>query len=118
MTKNAKLILEMINNSREHLTAEQIYAKLEGTPARVSLATVYNSLNALCAAGLIRRLVFEGQSDRYDNLSRHDHMVCRRCGAVSDVFFEDLSARIVEECGQSVDGYDLSIYHICDKCRS
>ena len=118
MTKNARLILGIIEESREHLTADQIYTKLEGTPERVSMATVYNSLNALCAEGLIRRLVFEGQSDRYDRLDRHDHMVCRRCGAVNDVSFEDMTKRLGKACGCEIDGYDLNIYYICDGCRS
>ena len=40
MTKNARYILEIINNSTEHLTAEQIYLRLREKNAKAVLATV------------------------------------------------------------------------------
>ena len=41
MTKNARYILEIINNSTDHLTAEQIYLRLREKNAKAVLATVY-----------------------------------------------------------------------------
>ncbi len=117
MTKNAKIVLEMVNSSHEHLTAEQIYKRLENTENRMSVATVYNSLNSLCDEGLIRRLVLAEQSERYDKLLRHDHLVCKRCGAVRDVFFDDLTAKLNKACGESIEGYDLNMHYICESCR-
>lgn len=117
MTKNSKIILELINASYEHPTAEVLYEMLEGTEQRMSLATVYNSLNWLCKEGLIKRLCLENQSDRYDKILRHDHAVCTECGAVSDVDFADLTKRLQRKSGKDILGYDLCIYHICDNCR-
>ena len=47
MGKYATMILEMINSSNEHLTAEQIYLRLKEHNEKIVLATVYNNLNAL-----------------------------------------------------------------------
>ena len=47
MTKNARYILEIINHSTEHLTAEQIYLRLREKNAKAVLATVYNNLSSL-----------------------------------------------------------------------
>ena len=83
----------------------------------IVMATVYNNLNALCAQGAIRRLRLEGQPDRYDRTIRHDHMVCRRCGELTDVFIGDLTDRLRAETGFEVDFYELKISWICKKCR-
>ncbi len=117
MTRKCKAVFDTVNATHEHLTAEQIYELLESTEYRMSLATVYNSLNRLCEDGMLRRLSFAGQSDRYDRISRHDHAVCTNCGAVEDVMFEDLTAELSKASGKSVTGYDLSLFHLCDRCK-
>ena len=45
MTKNAKLIMDIINASYDHLTAEQIHFQLKSENVKISMATVYNSLS-------------------------------------------------------------------------
>ncbi len=117
MTKKCKIVLDTVNASYEHLTAEQIYERLEGTECRMSLATVYNSVNKLCEEGLLRRLTFAGQSDRFDKTVRHDHAVCTGCGAVEDVDFADLTEALEKQSGKRITGYDLSIFHLCDRCK-
>ena len=82
MSRYAELILELINQSQGHMTAEQIFLELKKTEPRIVQATVYNNLNALCQEGLIRKLSLEGSPDRYDKILRHDHLVCRKCGAL------------------------------------
>ena len=47
MTTNAQRILEIINASTAHPTAEDIYRNLLGKGEKMSLATVYNSLGRL-----------------------------------------------------------------------
>ena len=76
MTAYSSLILDIINSSEEHLTAEQIYLKLKETSSKIVLATVYNNLNTLYENELIQKVVIEGSPDRYDkNIIRHDHLV-------------------------------------------
>ena len=82
MTKNARAILEIIRHSSAHLTAEQIYLLLKEQNRAMAQATVYNNLSYLYSQGLIRKLSVEGYPDRYDNIVRHDHLVCRKCGRV------------------------------------
>ena len=48
MTKYEKKIYDIVNTSREHMTAEQIFDTLKQTYPGVSRATVYNNLNKLC----------------------------------------------------------------------
>ena len=54
MTQYAKMILELINQSGGHLTAEQLFLELKKEAPKVVQATVYNNLNTWCQEGRIR----------------------------------------------------------------
>lgn len=117
MTKNGKMIMEIIYASEEHLTAEQIFLRAKEQAPRIVLATIYNNLNALVAEGIVRRVKLDGSPDRYDRNTRHDHLVCDRCGRLTDVHLEDLSEKLERETGLAIESYDLNIHYLCDKCR-
>ena len=116
MTKNAHYILEIINNSTEHLTAEQIYLRLREKNAKAVLATVYNNLSTLYEQNLIRKVCVEGYPDRYDKTVRHDHLVCKKCGKLSDITLEDLAEKLQKQIGVPMISYDLKINYICTEC--
>ncbi len=110
-------ILEIINASNEHLTAEQLFFKLKQMYPRVVLATVYNNLGNLHKTGKIRKISLEGCPDRFDKTVKHDHLVCRECGAISDVFLSDITEDIEKQTGIIIDSYDLKISYICPECK-
>lgn len=118
MTKYEKQIYEIVNKLAGHLTADQIFAELKRTYPSVSLATVYNNLNKLCEAGLIRRVSVEGSPDRYDRTAKHDHLVCSRCGKLKDICFEDLTSSLREQLGEEFFFYDLKVFYICPECQA
>lgn len=60
MTKFAKTMLELIETSRSHMTAEQVFHALRQVYPKVALATVYNNLNRLWEEGRIRKVSIEG----------------------------------------------------------
>ena len=117
MSRYAELILELINQSQGHMTAEQIFLELKKTEPRVVQATVYNNLNALCQEGLIRKLSLENSPDCYDRIRRHDHLVCRKCGALSDMNFANLTENLEIQLGEKILSYDLKVFYLCPKCR-
>lgn len=117
MTKYEKQIYEIVNGSHDHMTAEQVFESLKKSFPAVSRATVYNNLNKLCEANLIRRVTLEGSADRYDRVKRHDHLVCQKCGKLSDVTLEDLTSPLQKQLGTDFLYYDLKVYYLCDECR-
>lgn len=118
MTTYERAIYELVNASREHLTVQQLFTRLRQTYPRAALATVYNNVNRLCEAGLIRRVSLAGAPDRYDAVRRHDHLVCGRCGKLSDADFADLTAPLREAVGEGFLGYDLKVFYLCPACRA
>lgn len=118
MTKYAKQILQIVSQSHDHMTAEQVFLVLRQTYPKVVLATVYNNLNRLCAEGLIRRISLEGMPERYDRMQKHDHLVCRSCGKLLDIVLDDLTQQLQEQVEVSILSYDLKLMHVCDACRN
>nr|WP_207754126.1 transcriptional repressor [Gemmiger formicilis] len=117
VTEYGKKILEIVENSRSHMTAEQIFEQLRQSCPQVVLATVYNNLNRLWKEGRIRKVSVEGSPDRYDRILRHDHLVCKRCGRLVDVDLGDLTAQLERQVGFSILAYDLKLLYLCEECR-
>ncbi len=70
-----------------HSDTEMIIRAVHGTLPDVSRQAVYDSLNALTSAGLLRRVQPSGMVARYESRvgDNHHHMVCRVCDAIEDV---------------------------------
>lgn len=118
MTAYAKMILDLVNRPDHHYTAEGIFLELKKENPKIVLATVYNNLKSLCDQKLIRKVSVEGQPDRYDRIVRHDHLVCRRCGRLSDIKLSDLTESLRRQTGIIDLTYDLRINYLCPRCRA
>jgi Fur family iron response transcriptional regulator len=72
--------------SPQHLSAEQILGTLRAAGARVSKATVYNTLNLFAERGVIRQLSVDGARSWFDsNTAPHYHFHDLDTGALQDV---------------------------------
>lgn len=118
MTKYEKAIYDIVTTSHEHLTVTQVYDRLKDRWPNVVPATVYNNLNKLWESGFIRKVSIEGVPDRYDSAQKHDHLVCKQCGKVMDISFEDLTAPLRSQLGEDFLFYDLKVYYLCPECRA
>lgn len=105
-------IASILLGAPQHLSAEQIAEALRRDGARVSKATVYNTLNLLAASGLIRQLTLDGSCAWFDsNVEPHYHFHDEQTGALSDVALRDVQfSRLPEPPpGMEVAGIDLVI---------
>jgi Fur family transcriptional regulator, iron response regulator len=79
-------IAALLLSAPQHLSAEQILARLRSAGARVSKATVYNTLNLFAARGLIRQLSVDDSRAWFDsNVDPHYHFHDATTGALIDV---------------------------------
>ena len=83
----------------------------------MALATVYNNLAKLHSEGRVRKVCVEGYPDRYDKMTRHDHLVCRVCGKLADICFKDLTELLQSQTDEELLSYDLQVSYICPACR-
>lgn len=85
-TSQRRALYKALAASTSHPTADQLYYEVSGNIAGVSLATVYNTLEAFCQAELCQKLPGKGGSVRYDAVvHNHLHTRCEKTGAVHDV---------------------------------
>lgn len=117
MTKNSRVILDMIESSTCHPTAEEVYRMAYRSGNRMSISTVYNNLSKLCEEGAIRKLSNANQADRYDKTVRHDHLICCKCGRTTDLYLKDISSILEKEAGIPISSYDLKLIYECDDCK-
>lgn len=119
MTKQKRLILDIINNAYAHYTAEQIFAEAKMIMPSIVRATVYNNLNALLKENRIRKICLSGQVDCYDKiLPEHDHLVCAKCGRISDIVVAGVKEDIERQLKGNLISYSLNINYICDNCKN
>jgi Fe2+ or Zn2+ uptake regulation protein len=105
-------IWRVLVESGEHFTAEMVWERVRGTLPGLELSTVYRSLEALRAAGLVAdsRLpegprVFEARS------ALHPHLVCESCGGISHPEPE-VGRQLLEALNAGSGGFEVHELHV------
>ena len=76
----------LFDGGDRHVTAEQLHDEATGLGIRVSLATVYNTLNQFTAVELLREVVVAPGRSYFDtNITNHHHFVYEDDGALEDI---------------------------------
>ena len=96
-TRQRELIYGILMERRNHPTAEEVYAQAKEQLPGISLATVYNGLDALVACDLVKQVHFERASTRFcPNLQEHAHFQCEQTGEVFDVPLDKKANRYLQ----------------------
>ena len=115
-SKQRDLILNIINESYCHPTAETIYEIAREKMPKISLGTVYRNLDTLHALGSIRRINLNDSTYRYDRAcDNHAHFVCSKCNEIEDIQ-ENLFENLQDICGNKILSYDIIFKGICKNC--
>ena len=123
-------VYDVLADADHHPTAEEVYQAVRATIPRISLATVYKSLEALVETGVAAKLPADASevSARYDaRRDPHYHFRCLRTGAVHDLpthFDPDLVGKLnpqladyLSRQGFQVTGYRLELVGYQDEGR-
>ena len=120
-TAHRLAISEVVVNSLEHPSAQQIYEAVNERFPYITRSTIYNTLNALVRCGFVQALPFVG-GVRYDaNLDPHVNVVCIDCGAIIDVPVHkhrilQLKERVASISGFEITSQRLDFYGRCPSC--
>ncbi|WP_217441087.1 Fur family transcriptional regulator [Nocardia barduliensis] len=104
-----------------HADTESIIRAVRSDLPEVSHQTVYDSLNALTAVGLVRRIQPSGSVARYETRvgDNHHHVVCRACGVIGDVdcvVGEAPCLSASDDSGFSIDEAEVIYWGLCPNC--
>ncbi len=95
VTRQRRILLELIDRSGRHLDAEQLYRLAKERDPKINRVTVYRTLKMLKQGQLVDELDlmhYEGDQHYYETRLKqeHAHMVCLRCGKVEEFYGDPL----------------------------
>ena len=106
-----------------HADTDSILRAVREDLPEVSHQTVYDSLNALTASGLVRRIQPSGSVARYESRvgDNHHHVVCRACGVIGDVdcAVGDAPCLVAsDDNGFVIDEAEVIYWGLCSDCST
>ena len=118
LTPQRLAILNYMDGNKSHPSADTIYSAVSKKFPTMSVATVYNTLEALKNKGALQELTIEPGKKRYDpETTSHHHLICIECKNIIDIFkkfkldFSDSMAN-----GFEIKGHHIEFYGVCPKC--
>ena len=127
-----QMIIELLNRTKGHLSAEDIYFELHKLNPNIGLTTVYRTLEILVQMGIIFKFEFGDGRARYElaetpqGMKHHHHLVCTNCGRIidyTDFIDEEIELLSQTEKGLSkkfnfeITNHLIQFYGLCDRCR-
>ncbi len=119
LMKTQDVLLDIIKDSDEHLSAEKIYFIAKSIHPSISVGTIYRNLTSMTEKGIIGHVAIPSGSARFDkNAYSHPHGHCPRCGEVFDIYAPAIDDAIDEALGSSGNSYQLTVNCLCERCRA
>lgn len=114
------LVRNAVFEMKRHVTANEVYAFIKKMYPTIGKGTIYRNLEILVEEGALRKVEVLDGPNRFDfTLENHYHVMCVRCGEISDVDMDeipDLLERIHDNHGIEYLDYDISFKGICPQC--
>lgn len=122
MTKQKKIILDILRSTTSHPTADWIYEKAKKEIPELSLGTVYRNLKIMKESGEILELDYGSTQSHFDgNSENHYHFMCEKCGKIYDLDMPvkiDLEEEVKEKFNHDVKFHRLEFFGICNNCKN
>jgi Fur family transcriptional regulator, peroxide stress response regulator len=123
ITEQRRAVCEYLGQTETHPTPSEVYLSVsEGYPD-ISLATVYNTLNALRDLGAIVEISVGGEHTHYDiNPAPHINLICLRCDQVFDyegsIPTENLYQQVYADLDFQPVAVQVQMVGFCAQCRA
>lgn len=121
VTVQRRVILDALVERDDHPTVDQVFEQVKNRIPGVSRTTVYRTLETLVELGVARKTNHFEAATRFDgNTDHHHHLVCIRCGKITDFADPGLRAlRLPDARRTGFEIVDFSVYFegLCPQCR-
>ena len=115
-TSQRQHVYEVLLSQRNHPSAEEVFMRAKQSKPEISMATVYNSLDALVKCGVVRQVnVDRGATLFCSNMGEHAHFCCDDCGKVFDMNLKALPQmpQVDFPGGFEVSKIDIALHGSC-----
>ena len=115
MTGQRRLIIKVLENSKDHPDVETLFERANKIDNKVSIATVYRTVKVLQNAGILEKLEFNDGRSRFEDAVRkhHDHLIDLDTGMVIEFIDEEIEhiqKKIAKKLGYDLVGHKLELY--------
>lgn len=113
-------ILRKAIELHSHFEVDALHAAIEADGYHVSRATVYNTVELLEKAEILKKNVFGQNSATYEvNHDNHIHLVCKRCGKIREIENEHIAGEMMSLKPEDFtpESFAITIYGICSACK-
>lgn len=122
-SKKREAILEILQSTSLHPSADWVYTQMKAQFPDISLGIVYRNLSQFKEQGLIICVGTVNGVERFDaNVEPHVHFVCNDCSRVLDLQELEVPTQLchnaARETGAKVDQCWLTFYGQCAECNS
>ena len=116
-------VATLIAEQDGHFTAADLVARARARRLGIGRATIFRSLEVLAELRAIQRIDLPTGEHAYVACEplHHHHVVCSRCGRVTDIADEGLRAVVREvsrRTGYRVDEHRLELFGPCPDCQA
>jgi len=117
-TPQRQHVYDVLLQKRDHPTAEEVFIRAKREMPEISMATVYNCLDALVKCGLARQVTVDRGATRFcPNMREHCHFYCDNCENVFDIDLPDIGAAgIPLPRGFKPARFEIAIHGACPRC--
>lgn len=117
MTEQRRTIAQIIQNAHDHPDVEELHRRAVKIDPRISMSTVYRTLNLFEEAGLVTRHDFKDGRARFEPIpdEHHDHLIDIRSGKVIEFRNEEIEAiqeLIARRLGYKLVDHRLELYAV------
>ena len=123
-TKQREIILETILESKEHLSAEELYNLIQTNypEENIGIATVYRAVSFLEDSNLISSISLDKDTKKFETnfKEHHDHLICVKCGKIVEFAnpkIEQEQEKVAKKEGFDLLEHDMYLYGICKDCQ-
>jgi Fe2+ or Zn2+ uptake regulation protein len=120
LTSQRLAIIEvLVDMTPVHPSANLIYQEARKRGTRLSLSTVYATLNELSRHGIIKMLEFDKMENRFEaNMTEHINLICKGCKKITDYKRPIIidANEISKKCRFRVTDSRLEYYGYCQEC--
>ena len=119
-SKQRDMILNIVQDTRIHPTADYVYEKARNELPNVSLGTVYRNLGQLVESNQLKSLNIDGTIHYDAFLDDHQHFQCKTCNRVFDIELntKDFVSKVESNTNHIIDGCQIHLVGICNDCQN
>ena len=122
-TDARRKIVEVVLDTDDHFTAEELLDLIKERGHRVSRASVYRTLSLLCEGGFVESREFQRGQLMYELMvgqDHHDHLICTKCDRIVEFEndeIEKLQEQVAAKHGFRLESHSLRLFGTCPDCR-